>query len=44
MGAKSEALARQFEAKSREALATLEQLGEADWAKVTEAEKWSVGH
>ena len=43
MGAKSEALARQFEAKSREALATLEQLGEADWTKVTEAEKWSVG-
>jgi hypothetical protein len=43
MGTKSEALARQFEAKSREALATLEQLGEADWTKVTEAEKWSVG-
>jgi hypothetical protein len=43
MGAKSEALARQFEAKSREALATLERLGEADWTKVTEAEKWSVG-
>ena len=42
MGAKSEALARQFEAKSREALPTLERLGEADWTKVTEAEKWSV--
>lgn len=43
MGAKSEELAKQFEAKSRAALATLEKLGEADWKKVTEAEKWSVG-
>ena len=43
MGAKSEELAKQFEAKSRDALATLEKLSEADWKKVTEAEKWSVG-
>lgn len=43
MGARSEALAAQFEAKSTEALATLEQLSEADWKKVTEAEQWSVG-
>ncbi|MGH7415714.1 MAG: DinB family protein [Candidatus Rokuibacteriota bacterium] len=43
MGAKSEALAKQFEVKAREAMATLEQLTEADWRKVTEAEKWSVG-
>jgi hypothetical protein len=43
MGAKSEQLAKQFEAKSRDALATLEKLSEADWKKVTEAEKWSVG-
>ena len=43
MGAKSEQLAKEFEAKSRDALATLEKLGEADWKKVTEAEKWSVG-
>ena len=43
MGAKSEAMAKQFEAKSREALATLERLSEADWKKVTAAEKWSVG-
>src|SRR5258705_2957549 len=43
MGAKSEQLAKQFEAKSRDALATLGQLGEADWQKVTEAEKWPVG-
>ena len=43
MGAKSEALAKQFEAKAQEAMATLEQLSDADWKKVTEAEKWSVG-
>jgi DinB superfamily len=43
MGAKSEELAKQFEAKSRDALATLGKLSEADWKKVTEAEKWSVG-
>jgi Mycothiol maleylpyruvate isomerase N-terminal domain len=43
MGAKSEALAKQFEAKAQGAMATLEKLSEADWKKVTEAEKWSVG-
>ena len=43
MGTKTEELARQFEAKSRDAMATLEKLGEADWTKVTEAEKWPVG-
>lgn len=43
MGSKSEALARQFEAKAREAMAALEGLGEADWKKVTAAEQWSVG-
>lgn len=43
MGAKSEELARQVEAKSREAIATLETLSDADWSKVTAAEKWSVG-
>jgi hypothetical protein len=43
MGAKSEMLAKQFEAKVRDALATLEKLSDADWKKVTEAEKWSVG-
>ena len=43
MGTKSEALATQFEAKAREAAATLEKLTEADWKKVTEAEKWTVG-
>jgi len=43
MGAKGEALATQFEAKAQEAAGVLEQLTEADWKKVTAAEKWSVG-
>jgi PhnB protein len=40
---RSEALARRFEVKAQDALATLERLSAADWRKVTEAEKWSVG-
>ena len=43
MGAKSEALAKQFEAKAQEATAVLEKLSDVDWKKVTDAEKWSVG-
>jgi hypothetical protein len=43
MGAKGEVLAKQFEAKAQEAAAVLERLSEADWRKVTEAEKWPVG-
>ncbi|MBM3217081.1 MAG: DinB family protein [Candidatus Rokubacteria bacterium] len=43
MGAKAEALAKQFETKAQEATAVLEKLSDADWKKVTEAEKWSVG-
>jgi uncharacterized damage-inducible protein DinB len=43
MGAKGEALAKQFEAKAQEATAVLEKLSDADWKKVTAAEKWSVG-
>ena len=39
----SEALARRFEVKAQDALATLERLGDADWRKVTAAEKWPVG-
>ena len=42
MGAKGEALARQFEAKAQEAGAYIEKLGEADLKRVTEAEKWTV--
>src|SRR2546428_4717924 len=43
MGAKTEALARQFEGKARDAVATLEKLGDADWKKVTAAGRWTVG-
>src|SRR5258708_39495117 len=43
MGTKGEALAKQFEAKAQEAASVLEKLSDADWKKVTEAEKWSVG-
>jgi Mycothiol maleylpyruvate isomerase N-terminal domain len=43
MGAKSEAFAKQFETKAQEATALLETLSDADWKKVTDAEKWSVG-
>ena len=42
-GSRSEALARELETKARDAVATLQQLSEADWRKVTEAEKWPVG-
>jgi len=43
MGAKTEALAKQFETKAAEATRVLGALSDADWKKVTEAEKWSVG-
>ena len=43
MGAKGEALAKQIEAKAKEATAVLEKLTAADWKKVTGAEKWTVG-
>ena len=43
MGAKGEGLAKQFEAKAQEATAAMEKLSDADWKKITEAEKWSVG-
>jgi hypothetical protein len=43
MAAKSEALAKQFEAKAQEATAVLEKLSDADWKKTTAGEKWTVG-
>ena len=43
MGAKSEALAKQYEAKVQEATGVLEGLSEADWKKTTAGEKWTVG-
>jgi len=42
MGAKGEALAKEFEAKAQEAGTYIEKLGDADLKKVTEAEKWTV--
>ena len=43
MGARTEALARQLDGKVRDAVATLQKLGDADWKKVTTAERWTVG-
>ncbi len=43
MGAKSESLASQLESKAQRAAAVIETLSDADWKKVTEAEKWTVG-
>lgn len=43
MGARAETLATQFEAKVAEMTKTLGQLSDADWKKVTAAEKWPVG-
>ena len=43
MGTKTGMLAKQFEAKAQDALATLEGLSDADWRKITAAEQWSVG-
>ena len=43
MGAQGDALAKKFEAKVAEATAAVERLTEADWRKVTSAEKWPVG-
>ena len=42
MGAKSETLARQLDDKARNAEATLQKLGDAEWKKMTAAEKWTV--
>ena len=43
MRARSEALAKQFEAKVQEVVAVLERLSAVDWKKVTAAELWTVG-
>ena len=43
MGAKTEALAKQFETKAQDATAAIEKLSDQDWKKVTAAEKWPVG-
>jgi hypothetical protein len=43
MGAKGEALASQLAAKAGDAAGLIETLSDADWKKVTEAERWTVG-
>src|SRR6267142_2692713 len=43
MGARGETFAKQFESKAQEATAMIEKLSDADWKKITSAEKWPVG-
>ncbi|MGH7385330.1 MAG: maleylpyruvate isomerase N-terminal domain-containing protein [Candidatus Rokuibacteriota bacterium] len=43
MSARTESLAKHFEAQAAEMTAVLGKLSDADWKKVTSAEKWSVG-
>jgi len=43
MSARADSLAKQFEMKAAELSKTIGQLSDADWKKVTTAEKWSVG-
>jgi len=43
MGARAESLAKKYEAKAAELTATIQKLSDADWKKVTAAEKWPVG-
>jgi hypothetical protein len=43
MGARAEGFAARFEDKAAEAAGAFEKLTEADWQKVTSAEKWPVG-
>jgi DinB superfamily len=43
MGTRSEALAKQVEAKVQEAVAVIEQLSDTNWRQVTETEHWTVG-
>src|SRR6266404_1006786 len=43
MGARADMLAKQFETKASELSGTIEKLSDADWKKVTTAEKWPVG-
>jgi hypothetical protein len=43
MGARAETLAKTFESQAAELTSTVEKLSDADWRKVTTAEKWPVG-
>ncbi len=43
MSPRAESLAKQFETKAAEMTGVVAKLSDADWKKVTSAEKWSVG-
>jgi hypothetical protein len=43
MSSQAETLAKTFEARAADMTATLEKMSDADWKKVTDAEKWPVG-
>jgi hypothetical protein len=43
MSARAESRAKQFETKAAEMTGAITKLSDADWKKVTSAEKWSVG-
>ena len=43
MGARADMLAKQFEEKANELTDTVQKMSDADWKKVTTAEKWPVG-
>src|SRR5262249_55583418 len=43
MGKRAEGLAKTFEDKATELSGVIEKLSDADWKKVTSAEKWPVG-
>ena len=43
MSARAESLAKQFEARAAEMTKVLVKLTDADWKKVTDAEKWPIG-
>ena len=43
MRARAESLAKQFEGRVTEMTTAIERLSDADWKKLTAAEKWSVG-
>lgn len=43
MGARAEQLAKKFDASCREMNTVVEGMSDADWKKVTSAEKWPIG-
>jgi hypothetical protein len=43
MGARADMLAKQFEERANELTDTVQKMSDADWKKITAAEKWPVG-